>query len=187
MKLICPNCGKEVEHEIVAYRQLKKGMEYTVKCNNCGYTYKKITKEDKMVDVKVIWSMGEKTEVKKITVFEDDIIGVDDELLVDGVPSLVTAVDSGGSRMKEAMAKDINAVWAKRFDKVIVKVSVNHGRKTTAHEIIATPDEEFYIGDIVDLNDIHAVISKIKSKDRFITRGGEIARNIVRIYAKEIR
>jgi len=187
MKRICPNCGKDVKQEIVAFRETKRGMEYTLKCKNCGYTYKIIEREEKMIDIKVVWSWHENSEIKKFTAFEDDMIAVGDEININGINSLVTAIDAHGKRVKEAKAKDIDTLWAKRFDRIILKISVNRGNRTSSYEIEVTPDEEFYVGDMLDLEDIHAVIHKIKTEDRFVNRGGAQARNIVRIYAKEIR
>ncbi len=187
MKLVCPNCNKEVEHEIVSIKSGKKGAEYTLKCTNCGYIYKKFIEDEKMRELKVIWSWRDRSEVKKITKLEEDIISVGDEVRVDGINSQITAIDSHGRRVSKAKVKDIDTLWAKRFDKVIVKISVNRGPKTATFEIVAHPDEEFYIGDILDLEKLHAVIHKIKTKERFVMRGGALARDIVRIYAKEIR
>ena len=187
MKLVCPNCGNESEHEIVSYKEVKDGVEYVLRCRNCGYTYRKVIKEEKMKDIKVIWSWRDKSQVKRYTTFEDDVISVGEEIRVDGINSLVTAIDTRGKRVERARAGDVDTLWVKRFDRVVVKVSVNRGERTTSHEIIASPDEEFYIGDIIDLDGHHAVIHKIKTEERFIHRGGAMAREIVRIYAKAIR
>ena len=187
MKLICPNCNKETEHRILSMRSMKNGIEYTLKCSNCGYVYKKYVEEEKMKEVKVIWSWRDKSEVKKILKLEEDILAVGDEISINNINSQITAIDSGGKRVSRAKVKDIDTLWVKRFDKVVVKISINRGSKTVAHEIISHPDEEFYIGDIIEFEGHHAVIHKIKVKDRFIVRGGALARDIVRIYAKEIR
>ena len=187
MKLTCPNCGKTVEQEILSSKIVKNGVEYLLKCTNCGYTYKKTIEDKKMVSLKVIWSDKSESTTKKLTLFEDDVVAVGDEIRVSNINSLVTSIESHGKRVKKAMAKDIDTLWMKRFDRVIVKVSVNSGSRTIPLEIIAAPDEEFYIGDLVEGNGIRAVIHKIKSRDRFVIRGGVEARDIVRVYAKEIK
>lgn len=187
MKLLCPNCNQETEHEILLIKSRKNGAEYTLKCKNCGYTYKKFIEDEKMRELKVVWSWRDKSEVRRIIRLEEDVLSVGDEIKVEGINSQITAIDSQGRRVKKAKVKDIDTLWAKRFDKVVVKISVNMGPKTAKYEIIAHPDEEFYIGDILDLEKMHAVIHKIKTRERFIMRGGAMARDIVRIYAKEIR
>ncbi len=187
MKLLCPNCNVEAEHEILSMKSMKKGVEYLLKCKNCGYTYSKFFEDERMKQIKVVWSWRDKSQVKSISKLEEDIITVGDEMPVEGINSQVTGIESGGKRVKRAKVKDIDTLWMKRFDKVVVKVSVNRGSKTSSYEIIAHPDEEFYIGDIIDLERSHAVIHKIKTKERFIMRGGAPARDIVRVYAKEIR
>ncbi len=188
MKFTCPNCGKNEVHEVVSMKNVKNGVEYLLRCTACGYTYKKFVRDEKVQDLKVIWSWRDKSEVKKISTFEDDIITVGDEIKVDGVNSVITAIDlKDGKRVKTARASDIKTIWAKRFDKVVVKISVNRGERTQSYEIIAHPDEEIYVGDIIEVGNIHAVVHKIKTEERFVTRGGALARDIVRVYAKEIR
>ncbi len=187
MKLVCPNCGKAVEQEILSSKTIKNGIEYLLRCTNCGYTYKKIVEDKKVINLKVIWSDRDISEVKHLSMFEDDVISVGDEINISDVNSLVTAIDSHGKRVRKAKVKDIDTLWAKRFDRVYVKISINRGERTVPVEILAAPDEEFYVGDLLEINGMRAVIHKIKIKDRFVTRGGAEARDIVRIYAKEVR
>ncbi len=187
MKLVCPNCGEEMEHEIISMKSVKKGVEYTLKCKKCGYVYKKTIPEEKMKELKVIWSDRDRSEVKKIYKLEEDILTVGDEISVENINSQITAIDSGGKRVNKAKVGNIDTLWAKRFDRVIVKISVNRGSRTASYEITSHPDEEFYIGDIIEINGRHVVIHKIKIMEKFITRGGARARDIVRIYAKEIK
>ena len=85
MKLICPNCNKETEHRILSMRSMKNGIEYTLKCSNCGYVYKKYVEEEKMKEVKVIWSWRDKSEVKKILKLEEDILAVGDEISINNI------------------------------------------------------------------------------------------------------
>ena len=187
MKLTCPNCGKSVEQRIISSKMVKNGVEYLLKCTNCGYTYRKIIEDKKMVNLKVVWSDGNISTIKNITTFEDDVIAVGDEISVSNINSLVTSIESHGKRVKKAIAKDVDTLWMKRFDRVIVKISINCGRRTVPSEIFAAPDEEFYVGDLIESDEIRAVIHKIKIRGQFITRGGAEARDIVRIYAKEIK
>ncbi len=187
MELICPNCGKETEHKILSSRVMENGIEYILQCPNCGYTYKKYIENEKMKDLKVVWSWRGNSEIKRVSMFENDIINVGDEIKIAGINSKITAIDSGGKRVNKARAGDIDIIWAKRFDKVVVKISVNRGNKTLSSEIIVHPDEDFYIGDIIDIKNMKCVIHKIKIHDRFITRGSARAKDIIRVYAKEIK
>ena len=187
MQLICPNCGENTGHKVISTRVGDKGIWYVLQCTKCGYTYKKYIENEKIKDVKVIWSWREKSEVKKISLFEEDTLKIGDEITVNGINSKITAIDSMGRRVKSAKVKDMDTIWAKRFDKVIVKISVNRGRKTIPVEIVVHPDEEFYVGDIINIKKMKCVIHKIKIEKKFIVKGSALARDIVRIYAKEIR
>ena len=89
--------------------------------------------------------------------------------------------------MTRALAKDVTAIWAKRFDKVHVKVSINDVHKTIPAEVDALPEEEFFIGDLMTIGRYDVVITQIKTRDAMARRGAVMARDIVRIYAKRAR
>ena len=187
MKLVCPNCGNETEHKILSSKVMGNGIEYVLQCLTCKYTYKKYIENEKIRDLKVVWSWKDKSEIKKISLFENDIVSVGDEMEIGGITSKITAIDSKGKRVKKARVGDIDTLWAKRFDRVVVKISVNKGTKTVSSEMVVNPYEDFYIGDLIDIKNTKCVIHRIKVHDRFITRGSAKAKDIVRIYAKEIK
>jgi uncharacterized Zn finger protein len=56
-----------------------------------------------------------------------------------------------------------------------------------AAELTALPDEEFFVGDILNIGRDDVVIHYIKTRDGMVRQGGVPARDIVRIYAKSAR
>ena len=76
------------------------------------------------------------------------------------------------------------AAWA---DKVKVKFSISKGPRTLAKELVALPDEEFHVGDMVEIGRMKVVIHKIKCRDGMVREGGAEASTIVRVYAKGIK
>src|SRR5437660_143556 len=84
-------------------------------------------------------------------------------------------------------AKTIDTVWAKRIDQVRVKFSVNKGNRTVPHEVVAAADEEFEIGEIVDLGRDRAVVHHIRTERRTLRQGRVRADEIVRMYGRVVR
>src|SRR5439155_1423812 len=99
----------------------------------------------------------------------------------------VTAVEAEGRRVAAARAKEVGTVWAKRVDRVRVKFSVNKGNRTVPHDVLAAPDEEFEIGEIVDLGRDRAVVHHIRTRQRTVRQGRVRADDIVRMYGRIVR
>ena len=89
--------------------------------------------------------------------------------------------------MEKCDIKAISTIWAKKFDKVIVKISINKHTKTIPTQIDAMPDEEFFVGDLMTVGKEQVVIHSIKAKEGAVRRGSVPARDIVRIYTKAVR
>ena len=94
---------------------------------------------------------------------------------------------AGGRRVDGAKAKAVATIWAKRIDQVRVKFSVNKGNRTVPHEVLAAPDEEFEVGEIVDLGKDRAVVHHIRTRLRTIRMGRVRADEIVRMYGRVVR
>ena len=89
--------------------------------------------------------------------------------------------------MEGALAKEVSTLWAKRTDRVRVKFSVNMGNRTVPHEVLATPDEEFEVGDIIDLGKARAIVHHIRTRHRTMREGRIRADEIVRMYGRVVR
>ncbi len=89
--------------------------------------------------------------------------------------------------MDGALAKEVSTLWAKRTDRVRVKFSVNKGNRTVPHEVLAAPDEEFEVGEIVDLGRDRAIVHHIRLRHRTMHEGRVRADEIVRMYGRVVR
>ncbi|MCK4444471.1 MAG: hypothetical protein KAW09_08005, partial [Thermoplasmata archaeon] len=162
-------------------------LECVVKCTECGDVRKATIKREKSVLVKVIVSKDDESQRKEIELLVNEEVFVGDRMLVEGLEVEVSSIESGGRRVEVALAGEIDALWTKRADRVKVKFSISKGHKTLPKEILAEPDEEFYVGDMVELGRMKVVIHKIKCKDGMVREGGAPASSIVRVYAKGIK
>ncbi|MEE9116931.1 MAG: HVO_0476 family zinc finger protein [Thermoplasmata archaeon] len=187
--LDCPKCG-EATHRILKGRVSgKKGetLECVVKCSECGDVRKVTIKREKPVTVKIIVSDEDRSKRTGLELLPSEEIVVGDRMILDGQEVEVSSIESDGRRVEVALAKEIDTLWTKRADRVKVKFSITKGRRTLSKEIFAQPDEEFYVGDLVELGRMKVVIHRIKCRDRMIRDGSATASSIVRIYAKGIK
>ncbi len=187
--LDCPRCGETIHRILKSKVSGKRAetIECVVKCSECGDVRKATIKRERPISISVIVSTEEESKREKIELLPSEEIAVEDRMIVDGLEVMVSSIESGGKRVDMAMAKDVDTLWTKRADKVKVKFSISKGPKTMSKEILAEPDEEFFVGDMVELGRMKVVIYKIKCKDRMVRKGGAPASSIVRAYAKGIK
>ncbi len=187
--LDCPSCEETTVHEVLKGRMGKKQdtLEATVKCQQCGTTYSAVVREPEPKNVALIVSEMGKSKKTSIELEPEEEIVLNDEIYLEDLPLLVTAIESGGRRVEKSKVEKIDTIWAKKFDKVIVKISINKHTKTIPAEVTALPDEEFFVGDIMTVGKDNVVVHKIKTKDKLINQGGAPARDIVRVYTKSMR
>ncbi len=186
--LDCEACGDITLHEVVHGKVSGIKVHLQVRCRECGTKSEHVREEVATTMVPVVVSEGEMSHRTTEEIETDDVILVGDELLVEGIPVQVRGIEIGtDKRVDSAPVKDIKTLWTVRFDKVIVKFSINMGHRTKAGSQVAAPDEEFTVGEMVEMRGVTAVIHRIKTWDRTLQHGSAEARDIRRIYGKAVR
>ncbi|WP_048133763.1 HVO_0476 family zinc finger protein [Candidatus Methanomassiliicoccus intestinalis] len=187
--LDCPSCGENAVHEVLRGKMGKKQdtLEATVKCQECGHTYTTVVREPESLKIPIIVSDRSESHREEIELMEDEILSVGDEIFLGESQLLVTAIESKGKRVENCEPANIDTIWAKKFDHVIVKISINKHTQTIPAELEALPDEEFYVGDLMTIGTEKVAIHSIKTASGMVRRGSAEARDIVRIYAKAVR
>lgn len=181
--MFCDVCQKSTRHTEIEYRGKRPILLF--KCSNCGNIVSLNIEVSKSVAIKVIHSVFDVSYKKTIEIDEGKEICVGDEIRVDGRRTIVTSIeDLRRSKVEREVAKNISTIWVKDIESVKVKVSINAGRETLSKEILCEPEKVFCVGDIIELDDIHCKITKIKLEKKFITKGCCEAKNIIRIYSK---
>lgn len=188
--LKCTACGEVVPHRVLRGKIGGKDeivFEGVVKCSKCETVSNVVTREPKPIQVPLVVSWLEKSEKTSLEFSPDEDVTVGEEIDLADSRIEVTAIESGGRRVAGARAKEVATLWAKRIDQVRVKFSVNKGNRTVPHEVLAAPDEEFEVGEIVDLGKQRAVVHHIRTRLRTVTRGRVRADEIVRMYGRVVR
>jgi uncharacterized Zn finger protein len=188
--LECTSCGEESLHRVIKGNlKEKKGLvlDALVKCSKCGFRYQSVIRTAISISIPIIVSEQESSEKSKIELPADDMICVGDEFHLDKGTIKVTAIEIKSKRVEEALAKEITTLWAKKFDRIKLGISINKGEKTLTRTLWAVPDEEFFVGDVMKIKGLSFAIHRIKTKKKRLKQGSAVARDIVRLYGKTIR
>ena len=186
----CPVCGRETLHEILHGKlggRAQAVLESTARCKECNQVHEVVLKVDKPIDVPTIISWLKESKRSSVCVGPDEALSVEGEIMCGDEPVIITSIESNGARVKKAKARDIQTIWAKRFDKVRVPFSISQRAKSFSEHVLAVPDEEFFVGDILKVGRHEVVIHAIKIADKSLKDGGARARDIVRVYANIVR
>lgn len=186
----CPTCKEETLHRVIKGSiGEKKGLvvDALVKCSKCGLRHPSVIRAERSTTIPVIVSELESSQKNEIELPEQDTIHVGDEYQLDRGLVKITAIDTKKGRVKSSLAKDVTTLWAKKFDRLKLKVSINKGSKTLTRIIWAVPDEEFFVGDVMRVKGLNFAIHRIKTKNKNLKKGSAEARDIVRLYGKTVR
>lgn len=188
--LKCEACGTEGPHRVLRGKVAGKDevvFEGVVKCSSCGAVRTVTTREPKPLVVPLILSWMDRSVRETIEMGPDEIVVVGEELPLAEGRAVVTAIESKGRRIQQAKASEVDTIWAKRADKVWVAFSVNMGNRTVARRVLAAPDEEFVVGDIVDLGRDRVLVHRIRTGHKTLREGAVPADEIVRVYGRVVR
>ena len=132
LNLECPDCGEKTVHEVLRGKISKEGdvLETTVKCLQCAKVYTTVVREPKAVMVPIIVSDMGSSKRYEVEMSQGDLVSYEDEMFVEDMPVLITGIEVDGRRVLKAKAEEIASLWAKKFDKVRVRIAVNKGSKT---------------------------------------------------------
>ena len=186
----CPSCKEETLHRVIKGSMGKKKgfvVDALVKCGKCGLKHPSTIRAETFITIPVIVSELDISQKNEIELSGQETINVGDEYQLDRGMIKITAIDTMKGRVKSSIAKDVTTLWAKKFDRLKLKISINKGSRTLTRTIWAVPDEEFFIGNVMRIKGLNFAIHSIKTKNKKIKKGSAEARDIVRLYGKVVR
>ena len=143
-------------------------------------------RKQRNVMVRVIVSKGERS--LHVTALLSGIIKVGDEFVVDDEKTgeayhvQISSIEVGDKRKESALAEDIKTVWARAIDEVAVKIAISHRETTESLEMKVPGEQEFVIGEKLEVNGRGLRIIRIKIRD-----GGFKSRKGIAVRASDIR
>ena len=187
----CPVCKEETLHQVLSGKisgRDAKVLDSTVKCRTCGQVHHVVLKSEKPVSVPIVVSWLRESTRSSVSLGSNEVLSVDDEMMCGDLPVMVTSIESkAGARVDFCKAREISTIWAKRFDKVKVPFSINHHGRTYPEQLVVSPDEEFFIGDMMRVGKKDVVVHTIKTRTKTVRKGAVAARDVVRVYANIVR
>ena len=183
-------CKEETLHRVLKGKlggKKNRVLEALVKCSKCSHIHQEVIRTPRHVVIPLILSEQNISQKTEIEFSESEIIKIQNEYQFDKNSIKITGIEVENKRVTEAKAKEIRTLWAKKFDMIKLKISINKGAKTLKRTLWAVPEEEFFIGDVMIIKGLRLAIHAIKTKDKKIKKGSVAARDIVRMYAKAVR
>jgi uncharacterized Zn finger protein len=191
IRACCPACGEESSHQV-----LREAADLLVQCGACGHIYHMPReKEPEPINVKTVISAESQSRLGVIDLLPDEKISLGDMLVAElddetAVGVEVTAIEVGAKRPIIAAASEIDTLWTRAIEGVVVKASVHNGRITIPLYQKCDGEEEFAVDGVYDFAGKKIRISHIKLRDGPILRKEgwkAFARRIKRIYGTYVR
>jgi uncharacterized Zn finger protein len=186
----CPICKEETLHRLLKGKlggRKSPVLEAVVKCSKCNHVHSDVIRAARKISIPLILSEQDVSQKTEMEFSQDESIKVDNEYQLGRNTIRISGIEIENKRVQEAIAKEIKTLWAKKFDRIKLKISINKGEKTLNRTVWAVPDEEFFIGDVMRIKGLNLAIHAIKTKDKKVKKGSVAARDIVRLYAKAVR
>ncbi|AJC72059.1 translation initiation factor 2 [Thermococcus guaymasensis DSM 11113] len=179
---ICPECGSD-DVEVIKER----GREITLRCNECGNVWHVTL--PKLVRVPLIVSKHERSFKSEAELPEGEEIRVGDIVETEDDEVRITGIElEGGKRVNHAKVGEIKALWGESltYPKVI-KVSIYLPKGITQSFRVKVPrEEEFAVGEVVEVGGYTFRIEKIKTERKMLHHGKAQADKIVALMGHHI-
>ncbi|ACS33016.1 HVO_0476 family zinc finger protein [Thermococcus gammatolerans] len=179
---ICPECGSD-DVEVIKER----GRELTLRCNECGNVWHVTL--PKLVRVPLIVSKHERSFKSEAELPEGEEIRVGDIVETEEDEVRITGIElEGGKRVNKAKVGEIVTLWGESltYPKVI-KVSIYMPKGITQSFRVKVPrDEEFAVGEVVEVGGYTFKIEKIKTERKMLHHGKAQADKIVALMGHHI-
>ncbi|MDN5320059.1 MAG: hypothetical protein PWP49_479 [Thermococcaceae archaeon] len=180
---VCPECGSE-EVEVISER----GREVKLRCSECGHVWQ-ITLS-KIIKVPIIVSKHERSFKRLAELPADEEIKVGDIVEIEDDEVRITGIElEDNKRVETAPIKDVKTLWGESltYPKIIgVSIYLPKGI-TQSFKVKVDRDEEFAVGEVLEVGGYTFKIEKIKTEDKMLKYGKAKADKIVRIMGRPLR
>ncbi len=176
----CPDCADDTEHVVLK----ASATNLTARCTDCGRTHTFSPPHARFIEIPVVLSSGQESWSDRIETLLDEEVVVGFEFEHDGHRMLVTGIEGRDGRNHEKLVgRDVKVLFAKLFDTVLLKMSVNEGEKTHSHQLEVEPEREVHIGEVFAVDGLKLKVKTLKSdQNRTLHRGFLLARNVRRAF-----
>ncbi|ASJ01200.1 HVO_0476 family zinc finger protein [Thermococcus gorgonarius] len=179
---VCPECGSE-NVEVIRER----GRELTLRCNDCGNVWHVTL--PRLIKVPLVVSKHEVSFKTFAELPEDEEIKVGDIVETEDDEVRITGIElDENKRVNRARVEEVKTLWGESltYPKVI-KVSIYLPKGITQAFRVKVPrNEEFAVGEVVEVGGYTFKIEKIKTENKMLHHGKAKADKIVAIMGHHI-
>ena len=183
MEFECPECGSE---NVDVIRE--RGREVTLRCLDCGNFW--ILTLPKLVKIPLIVSKHERSFKVEVELPEDEEIKVGDIVEIENDEVRITSIElEGNKRANKAKVREVKTLWGEslRYPKIIgVSIYLPKGI-TQSFKVQVNRDEEFVVGEVLEVGGYTFKVEKIKTEKKMLTHGKAKADKIVRLMGHQVR
>lgn len=178
----CPECGSD-DVEVIRER----GREVTLRCNECGNVW--MVTLPKPIKVPLIVSKHERSFKTSVELPEGEEIKVGDIVETEDDEVRITGIElEGDKRVERAVTGEIKTLWGESltYPKVIKASIYLSGGTTQAFKVKVPRDEEFVVGEVLEVGGYTFRVEKIKTERKMLHHGKAKADGIVAIMGHHI-
>lgn len=179
---ICPECGSD-DVEVIKER----GRELTLRCGECGNVWHVTL--PKLVKVPLIVSKHERSFKSEVELPEGEEIKVGDIVETENDEVRITGIElDENKRVNKAKVEEVRTLWGESLTyPKIIKVSIYLPKGVTQAFRVKVPrDEEFIVGEVLEVGGYTFRVEKIKTETKMLRHGGARADKIVSIMGHSI-
>lgn len=179
---ICPDCQWD-EAELL--RETEQNV--TLRCDKCKHVWTFNPKKERLITLRLVVSNMDESHYEQIEVVRSEELRVGDDFQHNGHRMLIMDLQLQDQRhVKKAKANDLLAIFAKLFDVVPLRISVNRRDKTKSYEEMTAPEREIWIGEVLEMEGRKFIVKTIKSdQNRTINKGFLFAKNCRRVFCDD--
>ena len=182
----CPGCSEYCGHDILKEREAGTGVNYLVKCQECGHVHTLVLRPPKPVLIPFLLSEGAFTTLNEIEIDDDEELRIGDIFEHNEASWEINRLETktGNSRRKLSASK-IGRANAVRSDVVMVRLTLTRGEYSDSDSIFVERETMYKAGSIMQHGGEKWKIRAIHTGAGRTMTGRVPAHDIKRIYLHE--
>lgn len=182
----CPSCNEPCGHEILKEKQVKAGINYLLKCGECGHVHNYQLREPKPVLVPFLLSEGANTVTVKIELDDDEILAIGDIFEYSDASWEINRIENTENvSVTNLISSKVSRANAVRSDVVMVRLTLTMGEYSESDSIFVERDTVYKAGSIFDYDGVKWKIRAIHTGAGRTMTGSVVAHDIKRMYLHE--
>jgi len=183
--VLCPACDDVTGHEIVREREVGRGKDYLLRCNDCTSVHELQFRPPPLKRVPFMLTDGPDSYMATIDLDSDEWLDLGDVFEHDDMAWRITRLESKEGTSEGMVAVEIIRAVALRQDMLRVKITKTRGEFSTPDVLIVEQGTTFKASTLIDIGPQTWRIRAIHTGEGRTLRGTVDASKIKRMYLHE--